>query len=331
MNDKIDFVILWVDGSDPKWLKEKQKYDSSIVVDDAINRYRDWDNLKYWFRGVEKFAPWVNKIYFVTWGHIPTFLNTKNEKIVIVNHKDICDEKYLPLFNSSAIEMNINKIKNLSNYFVYFNDDMFLIDYTEKTDFFYKGKPCDEYAESPIDANGKDEIFPHILINNMSIINRKYKKKKFLKLNKYLYFNLKYGKNLLRTLSQIPYRNYTGFYNPHIPQSFKKKYYDDIWINERDKVEETLSNRFRSKNDITQYLVRYIQLLEGDFYPRKSSFGKIFEISNNNKELISFIENQKSKVICLNDTDKNIDFEKSKKDINKAFEKILGEKSSFEK
>ena len=71
-------------------------------------------------------------------------------------------------------------------------------------------------------------------------------------------------------------------------------------------------------------------MLEGDFYPRKSSFGKIFEISNNNKELISFIENQKSKVICLNDTDKNIDFEKSKKDINKAFEKILGEKSSFE-
>ena len=36
-------------------------------------------------------------------------------------------------------------------------------------------------------------------------------------------------------------------------------------------------------------------------------------------------------LICLNDTDKNIDFEKSKKDINKAFEKILGEKSSFEK
>ena len=27
------------------------------------------DNLKYWFRGVEKFAPWVNKIYFITYGH----------------------------------------------------------------------------------------------------------------------------------------------------------------------------------------------------------------------------------------------------------------------
>ena len=26
MNNKIDFVITWVDGNDPKWQKEKNKY-----------------------------------------------------------------------------------------------------------------------------------------------------------------------------------------------------------------------------------------------------------------------------------------------------------------
>ena len=26
MHDKIDFVIAWVDGSDPAWLEEKNKY-----------------------------------------------------------------------------------------------------------------------------------------------------------------------------------------------------------------------------------------------------------------------------------------------------------------
>ena len=36
--------------------------------DDRKERYRDWDLLRYWFRGVERFAPWVRRIHFVTWG-----------------------------------------------------------------------------------------------------------------------------------------------------------------------------------------------------------------------------------------------------------------------
>lgn len=66
MDDKIDFVIAWVDGNDPKWKKEREKYMPKSGNDARDVRYRDWDNLKYWFRGVEKFAPWVNKIHFVT-------------------------------------------------------------------------------------------------------------------------------------------------------------------------------------------------------------------------------------------------------------------------
>ena len=90
--NKIDFVILWVDGADKKWLEEKKKYKPTIDVSDSIIRFRDWENLKYWFRGVEKYAPWVNKIYFVTYGHLPKFLKTDHEKLVIVNHKDFIDK-----------------------------------------------------------------------------------------------------------------------------------------------------------------------------------------------------------------------------------------------
>ena len=87
MREKIDFVIMWVDGSDPKWLAEKNKYsEKKVSIDDGINRYRDMNLLKYWFRGVEKYTPWVNKIYFVTWGHLPEWLDTSNPKLVIVNH-----------------------------------------------------------------------------------------------------------------------------------------------------------------------------------------------------------------------------------------------------
>ena len=74
----IDFVILWVDGNDPEWQSEKAKYDSNFNDDsNSVSRYRDWGLLPFWFRCIEKFTPWVNKIHFVTWGHIPEFLNLK--------------------------------------------------------------------------------------------------------------------------------------------------------------------------------------------------------------------------------------------------------------
>ena len=75
MECPIDFIMIWVDGNDPEWQKEKRKYQPGDAADDREIRYRDWDNLQYWFRAVEKFAPWVNRIHFVTCGHLPKWLN----------------------------------------------------------------------------------------------------------------------------------------------------------------------------------------------------------------------------------------------------------------
>ena len=53
----IDFVITWVDGSDPLWFRQKQnakkKQGVSVDIDDRIERYRDWEILKYLFRSIE--------------------------------------------------------------------------------------------------------------------------------------------------------------------------------------------------------------------------------------------------------------------------------------
>ena len=111
MNNKIDFVITWVDGNDPKWQKENNiVLNSNEEIDKE--RYRDWDNLKYIFRGIEKNAPWVNKIYFITWGHLPKWLNIENEKLIIVNHKDYIPKKYLPTYSSHVLELNLHRIKD---------------------------------------------------------------------------------------------------------------------------------------------------------------------------------------------------------------------------
>ena len=91
---EIDFVITWVDGSDPAWLREKAAYGGQEInertpsVDARDVRYLDHGLLRYWFRGVEKFAPWVRKIHFVTWGHLPAWLDTGHPKLHIVRHED---------------------------------------------------------------------------------------------------------------------------------------------------------------------------------------------------------------------------------------------------
>lgn len=51
---EIDLVIPWVDGNDPKWLAEKRACLKEEEGDGRANRFREWDNLEYLFRGIEK-------------------------------------------------------------------------------------------------------------------------------------------------------------------------------------------------------------------------------------------------------------------------------------
>ena len=138
--EKIDFVVLWVDGNDPAWLAERARYDlTSKDGSNSVVGYRDWGMMRYWFRGVEKFAPWVNHIYFVTCGHYPQWLNLHHPKLTLVKHSDFIPNEYLPTFNSNTILLNIHRIKGLCERFVIFNDDMFLTAPVRDTDFFKNG------------------------------------------------------------------------------------------------------------------------------------------------------------------------------------------------
>ena len=122
---KIDFVVTWVDGNDVAWQAEKIRYSPKKTDSgNEENRFRDWGLMKYWFRGIEKFAPWVNHVYFITWGHVPEWLNLEHEKLSIIKHSDYIPDEYLPTFNSNVIELNLHRIPQLSEHFVLFNDDM---------------------------------------------------------------------------------------------------------------------------------------------------------------------------------------------------------------
>lgn len=327
----IDFVILWVDGNDKNWQQEKEKYMINRKKDNSNsdNRYRDWENLKYWFRAVEKYTPWVNKIHFITWGHMPEWLNTENCKLNIVNHKDFIPSEYLPTFNSNVIELNLHRIKELNENFVLFNDDFF-INKNLKEEFFFKDNlPCDIFSEDIIMPNEQD--LSGNLYKNEEILNKYYRKKE-VERNQFLkVYNPKYGKYLLRNILLKPWQRFSTFKNLHLPQSLKKSTVEILWKKEYDRFNNTCKNKFRTNCDITQYLFRDWQLAGGIFTPVNSKRGKYYNIGADNKAILADIMNGKSKLICLNDVDMTIDFERTKIEINKAFEYRLNKKSSYEK
>ncbi len=145
---KIDFVLPWVDGSDKDWLALKYKYlESANSISNnpeanADNRYRDYGLLRYWFRAVERFAPWVNRVFFVTCGQKPDWLDESHPKLRLVNHKDYIPTDYLPTFQSNTIELNLHRIPDLSEQFVLFNDDTFLLRPVKPEFFFPKRLAC---------------------------------------------------------------------------------------------------------------------------------------------------------------------------------------------
>lgn len=333
--EKIDFVITWVDGADPKWFSEKEKYmkleKRMFDKDSNVSRYRDWDNLRYWFRGIEKFAPWVNNIYFVTWGHIPSWLNIDNPKLIIVNHKDFIPNEYLPTFSINTIENNFHRIKGLSEQFVYFNDDIFLIGPTRKTDFFKKGKPVDAAILTAHCYSKKDTLIMTPIVD-IGVINKYFDFKSTIRKNFLNWFNFKYKKGLLQNIVLYSCPRFPGMTQQHLATSFLKSTFEEIWSKEDELLRETCKNRFRSTTDVNQWLFREWQLASGNFVPRNPNIGKSYIVDKSNiNQIVEHIKKSNNKMICINDKEmSDQEFMFLKEEIKKAFDEILPEKSSYE-
>ena len=325
----IDFVITWVDDKDPVWREKRDLYKgirTSEGNEDA--RYRDWDTLRYWFRGVEKFAPWVRHIYFVTDNQKPEWLNIDHPKLKWVKHTDYIPEEYLPTFNSNVIAWNFHRIQDLSENYVYFNDDVFLIKEVEATDFFVDGEPC----EWPmLDYICPSDTFSYICMNNIAMINRNFNCGYAIKshIKKWLKFqNLR---SLLKLIYFGRHQNIPGMNVPHIHCNYKKKTVEKIWEKEYDRVHDTCTHRFRTVNDVSSSSSRIWNIMSGQFKPTRL-MGKSFSTDSLNKSnaAIEYICKQKGKVVCINDNENEVNFELHKHIIIDAFEELLPEKSLFE-
>lgn len=328
MKPEIDLVIPWVDGSDPAWLEEKSRVTGTLPDGGAV-RFRDWDNLQYLFRGIEAFLPFIRKVHFITWGHLPPWLNTACEKLNIVNHSDYIPAAYLPTFTANTIELNLHRIDELAEQFIYANDDMFFLRPMTPDFFFQDGAPVDVCVEIPHQFfSGQID---HMIGNDLAIINKHFSKRQVIKTHRKKWYSPKLGTGALKNLYTSPFACFTGFYDPHIPFSYCKSTLRAVWNAESEILDHTCRLPVRSPEMVNQWLFRYWQFATGNFAPANANRGRFFSIGRDDEAIADAILHQRYPMICLNDDDPALDFEKAKRQVQELLQQILPNKSAFEK
>jgi hypothetical protein len=331
VENAIDFVITWVDGNDPNWIAQRNAYSNS-EGDGTDVRFRDWGLLRYWFRSVEKNAPWVRKIHFVTWGHVPEWLDTENPKLHIVKHSDFIPAQYLPTFNSHTIELNLHRIEGLAEQFVYFNDDVFLIRKTPAEFFFRKGLPCDCFALECIYFSSRS--IGWISGSNIAVINDHFILGDVLRKNWRKVFSPHNGvRKVIKTLilaKLCPW--FPSLYHWHVSFSYLKSTFEEVWAQAGEQLDETCRCRFRAKTNVGPSVFKFWQLVEGRFQPQSGREGHCYHLTNTRLHRVCrTIENHSFNIICANDTNQLSDLNSSIAQIQSSFKIVLPDFCSFEK
>lgn len=149
MDQPIDVVITWVDGNDEnhqaKRMRCLQNIGGGAPASAAPTRFNQVGEIKYCVQAILKFIPWIRKIFIVTDAQVPEFLKNNfagREKIILIDHQHIFRgyTQFLPTFNSLTIEAFLWRIAELTEHFIYFNDDCFLLKPLTPADFFKDNK-----------------------------------------------------------------------------------------------------------------------------------------------------------------------------------------------
>ncbi|KAM9962147.1 hypothetical protein ACTFIR_005035 [Dictyostelium discoideum] len=317
----IDIVYTWVDGSDPVQINKLKKYKkienkkiTSIKENVAEGRFRDYGTLKYSLRSVRKNAPWVRKIFIITANQIPSWFNTSNnDNVEFIFHDELYFNKsHLPTFSSNSIESNFFNLPNqVSNCFLYLNDDVFFRNPVLPSDFFDEKFNAHVYQHNKIISS--ETIIPNgkLIRNSVQFTN--------------LVFSNRYLDSIWFKTNRYRSDHGVGVFNKQI----LKMAYKEL----KEQFESTSSNRFRYPQDLTipflhlQFLKRYTT------FKVKPSINEYFALKENNVaesfEKMSSI-NFTKKSVCLNDIFNKIN-DTTLLIINNFFNKYYPIKSPYEK
>jgi hypothetical protein len=283
----IDAVYTWVDGDDPVWSARRDaalgQVDLTVrLSDQATNaaRFMSRDELRYSLRSVAAFAPWFRRIFLVTDQQVPRWLTTEDERITIVDHKEIfSDVSVLPTFNSHAIESQLHHIDGLSEHFVYFNDDVFLGRPVPPSLFFH--------------SNGVSRFFPS---------------KALLPMGPHRPDDTPVaasGKNNRDLIEQLTGKAIAAKMR-HVPHALRRSVLAEIEERYPERVAETAGHRFRHPQDlaIASSLAHYYAYTTGRAIPDTSLEYDYVDLAqpSSPRRLNRFLAERRFDVFCLNDT-----------------------------
>ena len=246
---KIDAVITWVDGKDPVHREKRAKYaDPSMLKADDVagdTRFVEVGELKWCVASINRYAPWINKIYIVTDSqdpHLEDFMNRNFPQghipMEIVDHKVIFDgyEEYLPTFNACSIESMTWRIPGLSERYIQFNDDMMLCAPVSVEDFFTEDGKLVCYA-------GWDNI-PLVRLTRYW--------KKISKPNKKVTF-----RGILCNAARLAGNKWSFLRINHNPRALSREFYEAYFAAYPEALIRNLKYRFRDSDMYVPELLQY--------------------------------------------------------------------------
>lgn len=304
----IDIVYLWVDGNDIQWQKEKESYQKqNNINDDSTNMCRFIDNqeLKYSLRSVMKNAPWINNIFIVTNGQVPNWLNINHPKIKIVNHKDIMPKESLPTFNSEAIETCIVNIPELSEHFLYANDDMFINKPIEPSYFFTNnGKPIvrlKKHHWSSYDIEHK--LYQRNVTYTHKMLSSKY--------------------NILK--------KYSNYEATHCIDAYQKSALIETIHNFEEHFKKTCMQKFRKKDSIQRIAFLFYMIAKNRCVidiSKKSTNNNLLISLESKKQMSAKLKKYNPTLICINDNEWTL--ETNRKNLKTFMSDLYKEKQNWE-
>ncbi len=247
-NVPIDAVISWVDGNDKNHQEKMLPFVEKTQLDlkEFRTRFDQVDEIKFTVDSILKFAPFIRSIYIVTDNQTPSFLKSddnqsKYSNVSIVDHKIIFSgvEEYLPTFNCRPIETRLYKTPCLSEHFIYFNDDMFLINPTNSTDFFINGHPVIRGEWKKFDEDRFFKKVAKLFFNNKKLDNHRLAQQKGAKI--------------------VGFKKYYKFH--HVPYPLRKSTFEKYFGYNKEVEIENIRYKFRNLNQFTpQSLINHLEI-----------------------------------------------------------------------
>ena len=309
----IDLVYLWVDGNDPEWQAKRNAFFGRKVENSSSNfngRYVNNDELKFSLRSVERYAPWIRKVFIVTDNQKPKWLDISNPKIQIIDQNDILPDKSLPCFNSNVLEHFLYKVPNLSEHFLLSNDDMFFNKTVLPTTFFAKdGFPIIRLNRKPFRRFRwflREQIFkkPHKLYSKALFNAAKLVKHKFG-----VFYN------------GLPHHNLDSYLKSDCLRVAEHIFKNEIGL--------TKMNHFRSANDIQRIVYSYVALAEKRGHLQYVSSKESLHVHIQKNRHYEKLKKFNPTFFCMNDTEYADDNDRMK--LKMWLSTRFPEKSKFEK